>query len=422
MPCFLRGLLAVGVLGLCVALVPSCVGSRACTSANCLGCCTADGVCASGVTNDTCGYGAAMCAACGSGQTCSNGVCGAGGGSGGSGGGTALETRMRMFVTSSAYKGDFGGVAGADQLCNTAAQAGNKGGTWKAWMSSDTENAVDRMADVGPWFQETASNTWVKTFNNKANLVTSPLATLYVDEQGRGSTLDPTSYFWTGTLATGLRATNTCTGWTSASSVQTGAYGPSASSWSTNTTGSSCNSALSLVCFEQSKLPAPRVVSSIKKRMFVTSTAYKGDFGAVAGADALCNTAAQAATKGGTWKAWISSDSANAIDRIADVGPWYQETMAGAFVKTFNNRANFAVSPLASIYVDEQGRGSRLDPTTYYWTGTQASGLKAANTCTNWTSASSVQTGAYGPSATSWSTNTTGSSCNSALSLVCFEQ
>ena len=41
---------------------------------------------------------------------------------------------MRLFVTSVTSTGSFGGLAGGDARCNTAAQAANKGGTWKAWL------------------------------------------------------------------------------------------------------------------------------------------------------------------------------------------------------------------------------------------------------------------------------------------------
>jgi hypothetical protein len=414
---FLPGL----VVGFLLAVAPSC--DRPCTPANCLGCCNANGVCAPGVLAEACGTNGAMCAVC---QACSNGVCdgplggGEGGGTssaGGSGGGMApLETRLRVFVTSAQYAGNLGGLAGADALCTNAAVAANKGGTWKAFLSSTTEDAISRIADVGPWHQELANGMLVRTFNNKANLTTSPLTTLYVDEQGGGFSSSPGTY-WSGTLQTGLKATETCAGWTSSTSAQRGVRG-TAGSWS-NVGALPCDSTEALVCFEQSRDPRPGPLPTTRKRVFVTSAQYAGNLGGLAGADALCTNAAVAANKGGTWKAFLSSTTEDAISRIADVGPWYQELSNGSFVKTFNNKANLRTSPLTTLYVDEQGGGFSSSPATY-WSGTLQTGLKATETCASWTSSTSPQRGVRG-TAGSWF-NVGVLPCDSTESLVCFEQ
>jgi hypothetical protein len=58
-----------------------------------------------------------------------------------------------FFVTSQASAtGNLGGLAGADKICTdlaTAAGAGNK--VWKAYLSTSTEDAKDRIG-AGPWF------------------------------------------------------------------------------------------------------------------------------------------------------------------------------------------------------------------------------------------------------------------------------
>lgn len=49
--------------------------------------------------------------------------------------------------------GDFGGIAGADALCETLAAAANPAlasKTWRAYLSTSTENARDRIG-TGPW-------------------------------------------------------------------------------------------------------------------------------------------------------------------------------------------------------------------------------------------------------------------------------
>ena len=66
------------------------------------------------------------------------------------------DTTMSFFVTSVGGPdgGNFGGIEGADALCTTLATAvspelGAK--TWRAYLSTTTENARDRIGD-GPWF------------------------------------------------------------------------------------------------------------------------------------------------------------------------------------------------------------------------------------------------------------------------------
>ncbi len=44
----------------------------------------------------------------------------------------------RVFVTSAAVPGNFGGATGADFLCQSAANSQSLGGTWRAWVSTAT--------------------------------------------------------------------------------------------------------------------------------------------------------------------------------------------------------------------------------------------------------------------------------------------
>ena len=60
---------------------------------------------------------------------------------------------MTFFITSvgSGKGADFGGLAGADRHCQSLAQAAGAGNrTWRAYLSTNTENARDRIG-TGPW-------------------------------------------------------------------------------------------------------------------------------------------------------------------------------------------------------------------------------------------------------------------------------
>lgn len=114
------------------------------------------------------------------------------------------------------------------------------------------------------------------------------------------------------------------------------------------------------------------------KRIFATHTVYMGSFGGVEAGDQLCNSAAQTAQLGGAWKAWLSTSAANAIDRIADVGPWY---LVDGTTLVFANKAALVGSPRVAIDHDELGNAiPQHDPFNVEgaWTGTLQGGKAAA--------------------------------------------
>lgn len=99
---------------------------------------------------------AGMPGASGSGGTPgSAGAAGMPGGSGAAGAAAAdAGTGMTFFVTSrgvGAEGGNFGGLEGADALCDALATAVGEGDrTWHAFLSTNDEDARDRIGD-GPW-------------------------------------------------------------------------------------------------------------------------------------------------------------------------------------------------------------------------------------------------------------------------------
>ncbi|MEM7138426.1 MAG: hypothetical protein AAF500_17735 [Myxococcota bacterium] len=76
-------------------------------------------------------------------------------GGGGGTGGADTEPRLSFFVTSvgsGSAGGDLGGLAGADEMCRELAAAVGAGDrTWRAYLSTSTEDARDRIG-AGPWY------------------------------------------------------------------------------------------------------------------------------------------------------------------------------------------------------------------------------------------------------------------------------
>lgn len=134
--------------------------------------------------------------------------------------GHAQDTSMSFFVTSQG-PGDganLGGLAGADQQCLILAEAaGVKGKTWRAYLSTSTVNARDRIGN-GPWF------------NAKGVMIAENLAALHSDankinkltglnekgEQSNGKGDSPNRHdILTGSNADGMVvAGKTCGDWT----------------------------------------------------------------------------------------------------------------------------------------------------------------------------------------------------------------
>jgi hypothetical protein len=79
-------------------------------------------------------------------------------GSGGSASATSApivvtcETGARIFLTSTVYDGNLGGLAGADAKCQARANAASLGGNWKAILSTRTVDARDHVDGTIPRF------------------------------------------------------------------------------------------------------------------------------------------------------------------------------------------------------------------------------------------------------------------------------
>jgi hypothetical protein len=172
------------------------------------------------------------------------------------------QSSKRVFVTKLEFSADLktagggsDGLAGADNLCNDMAVAAALGGSWKAWLSDSRFDAIDRIADVGPWYLVNGS----KAFNNKANLATTPLTAISVNEDGVDEIpqTDPLDYHvFTGTGLGGRLATiagDACAGWSSTSGVTVVGYlHRNEEAWTEGTNCCSlCSTTARLYCFEQ---------------------------------------------------------------------------------------------------------------------------------------------------------------------------
>ncbi|MBL4634871.1 MAG: DUF1554 domain-containing protein [Kofleriaceae bacterium] len=163
----------------------------------------------------------------------------------------AMATRSRVFVTSSQFSGNLGGLSGADSICQGAAESANLGGNWRAWLSTPTVSAIDRIADVAPWYLPDRTTV---VFASHAQLRETPTVLIEWDENGPIRWMNISvgdRVVKTGTQS-GQRD-ETCMGFTSASEDDHGTYGffDELSYWSSFAAGRCSSSNGRLYCFEQ---------------------------------------------------------------------------------------------------------------------------------------------------------------------------
>ena len=162
--------------------------------------------------------------------------------------------QAQVFVTSEfSFDGNFGGLAGADTACTTAATNANLPGDWTAWLSDGPTDAVDRILDAE---YQLLDGTVVA--NNKADLTDGTLdAPINQDEHG--NTLSAGFIVWTATDIDGtFGLSGNCVNWTTASNAntaQTGLLDSATATWTDAGGGAPCNTTHRLYCFADQEVP-----------------------------------------------------------------------------------------------------------------------------------------------------------------------
>lgn len=167
-------------------------------------------------------------------------------------------------------------------------------------------------------------------------------------------------------------------------------------------------------------------VPTNRKIVFITSQTYTGELGGLQGADAKCQTLANAAGLTGTYRAWLSTQGINAIDRITDKLYPYTTLDGGLVANSINELIYFPQHPSSHIIIDEHD-DSVLTQNRFVWTGTNPDGTTAQplTNCDDWTSALGTKFGVAGnsePLGTGDWTYDIYSACNLHRSLYCFQQ
>lgn len=147
----------------------------------------------------------------------------------------ATCTRILMAALNEAHNGNLGGISGANALCASQATAAGYGGTWRAFLSSSTQNVRDLITGTNatlPVVNLRGENMWSSwntvftqpTWNSTAIWLYA-FDGRYVNEgQANPDWFDADG--WHGSTAAGSVSTGvTCSDWTSAATGVRGANG-----------------------------------------------------------------------------------------------------------------------------------------------------------------------------------------------------
>jgi hypothetical protein len=129
-----------------------------------------------------------------------------------------LNPSLSFFVTSQgsgANGGNLGGLAGADAMCESLAAAVGAGSReWRAYLSTDTVDAISRIGD-GPWYNQALEEVASDVADLMTNGISNGNPQLIVDETGTAAP-GMQHDILTGSLADGTKAMGlNCANWTS---------------------------------------------------------------------------------------------------------------------------------------------------------------------------------------------------------------
>lgn len=183
----------------------------------------------------------------------------------------SARSYLRVFVSSALYRGDLGGLAGADAKCQALAIAAGLGGTFKAWLSDSTTSARSRLSHGTVPYRLVDGTLIAFDWNDlTTNYVHFPIdktekngAPQWVPVGTLCGNAGQPPLAWTGTDRQGdpVPGDMNCGDWTSAAVQHGGVWGradyyagPEWTYWCRERGGSSpapCAIAAALYCFEQ---------------------------------------------------------------------------------------------------------------------------------------------------------------------------
>ncbi len=225
-----------------------------------------------------------------------------------------------VFVTSLTRSGNLDGVAGADEMCRTAAETQEIEGTFVAWLSTDTTSAIDRLADARGW----ARLDGQPVADLPGDLaVKGPFVPIALTEAGDDVRGLPGVVF-TGTQANGSSMPGrTCTSWTSDNFMDAVRLGDPASGGGSFTDvpsfdAAGCDASNRVYCFGIDRVtPLEVTVNPVLPIAFVSDRPWTPSSGRSM-ADSICRDDAADASLDGNFLAAVALSTESIAKRFAD--------------------------------------------------------------------------------------------------------
>ena len=329
--------------------------------------------------------------------------------------GDVVFTTNVAFVTKpDIMLGALGSLAAADDACRMEAEAASLPGTYVAWLSTSTTNAIDRISGSRGWVRADGLPFVDQVSDLAAGRLHSPLVV-----GADGAQIAVPAGVATGTGAAGTVALQTCGDLNSpTTTIDAGLPHTTSSRWTViGYSWAQCNIGQRIYCFGTGAT-TPLVVPSVPSRRAFISTGWSVG-GGLAAADAHCAADAMSAclANPASFRALIATTSASAAARFADGLPWAR--IDGVLVAS-TAQDLLAYNWQVPLTVDATGN-HLTTPSASAWLGANTPALVGTNTCSDWTVSNNGATGTC-PDYDELEPYTANCPCGSGLRLYCLEQ
>lgn len=317
----------------------------------------------------------------------------------------------------------------ADDFCARAAADAGLAGTFKAWFSTNSQTAVQRLqsgANPNPrGFMTRRKELFADSLQKLTTIpgskgvwrwqVGEVLRPIFYDQHDNKLRNDSANQnvreVMTGTRETGAKHVQ-CYDNSDAGMITQGNLTATAVDW-TNGGVTSCDTPMLLYCFQTDFTGTPRIVAPPGKLAFVT-TRQTPSLGSSAAFDRFCeDEALDAGYVDGGFKAWVSAGGASLETRFLDAG--YFVRPDGIALGTMDDIGN-------ARFVTLNVTPKREYLWAFAWTGATSFISTSARSCANWsvtTVGDAGQVGFAGDLKLLISNDSR--PCNTALSLYCFQ-
>jgi hypothetical protein len=294
-------------------------------------------------------------------------------------------------------------LAAADAACAQNAMSASLPGTYRAWLSTTTVNAITRLGTASGWITVDG----LPFAATRADLVAG--TTIYPPRYNSMLQVNGATYV-TGTANNGTYSGFNCNNWTSLTATTTAGYVDEGNSGFTNEGVSQCSvfNPSPVLCLGTDYQTPVQLTPQKGRIAFLSITWFPG--GGLADADAFCQADATAAGLPGTYKALLAHTGGTAQDRFSLTGPTWVRVDG---VRIVPSAAMLGSPLLAPISLRANGTTSIAE---LAYTG------NATTSCNDWTDTSSatVAGGQALRAGTWWST--AGMTCNQGAQLYCLQE